>query len=211
MDVPVVVKRTERREGMVKELKAALESFRRATHGKVRTNNMLEAGGSKARAQECKLRAATKRETNAVMERPARGTIETVSTGRGDAMAVITDPEAVAAECCEFGKRRMGSMQPKWFRRYDVAAEHEVWFSDGAIARSGRVTAIDDDGRYTVVDEEGGKHEQLKREQICHQWQLEETDDTDGPDAAGMATCRDGRRAAETVERLAVSGGGAEA
>ena len=37
-------------------------------------------------------------------------------------MEVITDPEAVAAGCCEFGKRRMGSMQPKWFRRYDVAA-----------------------------------------------------------------------------------------
>ena len=117
-------------------------------------------------------------------------------------MEVITDPAAVAAECCEFGKRRMGSMQPKWFRWYDAAAEHEVWFSVGAIARSGRVTAIDDDGRYTVVDEEGGKHEQLKREPICHQWQLEEGDDTDGPDAAGMATCRDGRRAAEKVERM---------
>ena len=120
-------------------------------------------------------------------------------------MEAITDPVAVAAECCEFGKRRMGSMQPKTFRRYDVAAEHEVWFSDGMTARSGRVTAIDGDGRYTVVDEEGGKHEQLKREQICHQWQLEEMDDTDGPDAAGMTTCRDGRRAAEIVLRLAVT------
>ena len=78
-DVPVMVERTERREGAVKELKAALESFlRRATHGKVRTNNMLKAGGSKARAQE---RKVTKREVNAVMERPARGTIETVPTG----------------------------------------------------------------------------------------------------------------------------------
>ena len=56
-----------------------------------------------------------------------------------------------------------------------------------------------------MVDEEGGKHEQLKREQICHQWQLEETDDTDGPDAAGMATCSDGRRAAEKVERVAAT------
>ena len=166
---------------------------------------MLKAGGSKARAQERKLRAATKREINAVMERPARGTTETVPTGRGDDMDVITDPAAVAAECCEFGKRRTGSMQPKWLRRYGVAAEHEVWFSDGAIARSGRVTAIDDDHRYTLVDEEGGKHEQLKREQICHQWQLEETDDTDSPDAAGMATCSDGRRAAEKVERVAAT------
>ena len=150
-DVPVVIERAERREGMVKELKAALASFRMATHGKVRTNNTLKAGGSKARAQEHKLRAATKREINAVMERPARGTIGTVSTGRGDDMEVITDPVAVAAECCEFGKRCMGSMQPKWFRRYDVATEHEVWFSDGVTAQPGRVTAIDDDGRYTAV------------------------------------------------------------
>ena len=95
---------------------------------------MLKAGGPKARAQERKLRAATKREINAVMERPARGTIETVSTGRGDDMEVITDPVAVAADCCEFGKRRMGSMQPKWFRRYNVATEHEVWFSDRTTA-----------------------------------------------------------------------------
>ena len=78
VDVPEVIERTERREGAVKELKEALESFRRATHGKVRTNNMLKAGGSKARAQE---RKATKREVNAVMERPARGTIGTVPTG----------------------------------------------------------------------------------------------------------------------------------
>ena len=58
------------------------------------------------------------------------------------------------------------------------------------------------------MDEEGDGHEQLKREHICHQWQqLEEMDDIidDGPDAAGMATCCHGRRAAETVERLAVT------
>ena len=69
-----------------------------------------------------------------------------------------------------------------------MATEHEVWFSDGTTARPGRVTAIDDDGRCTVVDEEGNKYEQLiKREQICHQWQLEgEMDDIDGSDAAGI-------------------------
>ena len=61
----------------------------------------------------------------------------------------------------------MGSMQPKWFRRYDVAAEHEVWFSDGTTARPGRVKAIDDDGRYTVVDEAGDRHEQLKRDRFA--------------------------------------------
>ena len=99
VDVPVVVERADRRERSVKEVKAALASFRMATHGKVWTENMLKAGGAKARAQERKLRAATKREINEVMERPARGTIETVSTGRGDDMEVITDPTAVAAEC----------------------------------------------------------------------------------------------------------------
>ena len=81
VDVPVVIERTERREGAMKEPKAAFESFRRATHGKVRTNNRLKAGGSKARAQERKPRAATKREINAATERPARGTIGTVPTG----------------------------------------------------------------------------------------------------------------------------------
>ena len=121
VDVPVVIERTGRRESMVKELKTALESFRRATHGKARTNNMLKVGGSKARAQERKLRAATKRGINAVMERPARGTIETVSTGRDDGMEVITDPAAVAAACCEFGKTHGIDAAQKWFRRYDVA------------------------------------------------------------------------------------------
>ena len=53
------------------------------------------------------------------------------------------------------------------FRRYGVATEHEVWLSDGTTARPGRVTAIDDDGRCAVVDEEGDKHKQLKREHIC--------------------------------------------
>ena len=76
-------------------------------------------------------------------------------------MEVITDPVAVATDCFEFGESRMGPMQTKWFRRYDVAAEHEVWFSDGMAARPGRVTAIDDDGRYTVVDEAGERREQL--------------------------------------------------
>ena len=72
-------------------------------------------------------------------------------------------------------------------------------------ARPGRVTAIDDDGRYTVVDEAGDRHEQLKREQICHQWQLEEVSSDDGPDAAGTETYRDGRQVAATIERLAAT------
>ena len=61
VDVPVAIERAERREGAVKELKAALESLRMATHGKVRTSNMLKAGGTKARAQERKLLTPTPR------------------------------------------------------------------------------------------------------------------------------------------------------
>ena len=61
VDVPVVIERAERREGSVKELKGALASFRMATQGKVRTENMLKAGGAKTSAQEHKLRAATTR------------------------------------------------------------------------------------------------------------------------------------------------------
>ena len=34
---------------------------------------------------------------------------------------------------------------------------------------------------------------------------MEEADSTDGPDAAGTKTCRDGRRMAETVERMAAT------
>ena len=52
VDVPVVIERAGRRESSVEELKAALASFRMATHGKVRTENMLKAGGAKARAQK---------------------------------------------------------------------------------------------------------------------------------------------------------------
>ena len=52
------------------------------------------------------------------------------------------------------------------------------------------------------MDDAGDQLDQLKREQICHQWQLEETDGIDSPGAASTATCRGGRRAAETVDRL---------
>ena len=70
-----------------------------------------------AKAKTMRLRAATKREIGVVMDRPVRQVLSTVRTGSGATRRVITDPEAVAAECCEWSARRMGLMQPKWFRR----------------------------------------------------------------------------------------------
>ena len=88
--------------------------------------SLLKAGGDSARAQDRKLRAAIKREIDQVMNRPSRGTIETVSVGQGEDLDVMTDSVDVSRECCSFGTKRMGSMQPKWFRRLDVAAGHRA-------------------------------------------------------------------------------------
>ena len=77
---------------------------------------MLKSTVTTARAQESKLRAAAKRDINAVMERFPRGAIESVTVGTGDGVDVLTDPVDVAVECCEFSARRMSSMQPKWVR-----------------------------------------------------------------------------------------------
>ena len=159
VDVPVVIERADRRESSVigegTEGSAGKFQDGDARQGSDRKHDEGWRGeGEGSGTQTTSGDKERDQRSNAVMERPARGTIETVPTGRGDDMEVITDPAAVAVECCGFGKRRMGSMQPKLFRRYDVAAEHEVWFSDGTTARSGRVAAIDDDGRRTVVDEE---------------------------------------------------------
>ena len=71
------------RENVVRELRKFLKATRRSTQGKQRTENLLQSGGKSAAAQERKLRAATKREINAVMERPPRTTIDSLATGRG--------------------------------------------------------------------------------------------------------------------------------
>ena len=83
-------------------------------HGRQRVNNILKARVTTARAQEPNLRAAAKRDINAVMERSPRGAIESVTIGTGDDADVLTDPVDVAVECCEFSARRMSTMQPKW-------------------------------------------------------------------------------------------------
>ena len=139
------------RENVVRELRKFLKATRRSTQGKQRTENLLQSGGKSAAAQERKLRAATKREINAVMERPPRTTIDSLATGRGDDVEVLTDPVEVARECCEFGTRRMGSMQPKWFRQLDVAEGHRIWAVVHGEVLNATVAAIDDGGHCSLT------------------------------------------------------------
>ena len=49
----------------------------------------------------------------------------------------------------------MSIMQPKWFRRLDLAVGHVVWAVDNDVVRGGKVLMIDNDDRYNVVTDEG--------------------------------------------------------
>ena len=96
-------------------------------------------------------------------------------TGKGDDVEIVTDPVKVSRECCGFGTRRMGLMQPKWFKRYDVAEGHKVWAIVGGVAAMGVIKKIDDDGRYTVtLGAAGATAESLCREHMCRDWQVAE-------------------------------------
>ena len=127
-----------------------------------------------ARVQESKLRAAAMRDINAVMERPPRGAIESVTVGTGDGVSVLTDPVDVAVECCEFSARRMSSMQPKWFRKYDVMEGYTVWVALGNRTRRGLVKKIDNDG-HCALQYDGDEHTTsgVRRGAMCLEWQLE--------------------------------------
>ena len=83
-----------------------------------------------------------------------------------------TDVE-VARECCEWSDRRMSLMQPKWFRRLDVAVGHAVWVADGVQVPGGFVRAIDNDGHYTAQsDAAGAALRDVRRENLCLKWQV---------------------------------------
>ena len=127
-------------------LRDSLRVARLEIHGRQRVNNMLKSTITTARAQESKLRAAAKRDINAVVERSPRGAVESVTVGSGDDASVPTDPADVAVECCEFSARRMGSMQPKWFRKYGAMEGRTVWVALGNRTRRGLVKKIDNDG-----------------------------------------------------------------
>ena len=129
--VATIVEDNDLRELTVKTLRESLRVVRLEVHVRQRANNTLKAGVTTARAQERKLRAAAKRDIDAVMERSPRGAIKSVTVGSGDGSGVLTDPVDVAVECCEFSARRMSTMQPKWFRKYGVMEGHTVWVATG--------------------------------------------------------------------------------
>ena len=118
---------------VVAEAKAALKRERKLLHGRKRKQYILQGGGASAQSQERKQRAATKREINAIMERPVAGAIASVTTGKGEAAEVLTGAKEVAIECCAWSERRMSTMQPKWFRRLDLAVGHVVWAADNEV------------------------------------------------------------------------------
>ena len=87
-----------RNEAVVAKLLEERDSFRRLLQGRNRVRYMLERGNKTAKAQTRRLRAATKREIDVVMDRPVRQVLSTIQTVSGATRRVITDPEAVTAE-----------------------------------------------------------------------------------------------------------------
>ena len=172
--VATIAEDDDLRELSVKGLRESLRVARLEVHGRRRVTNLLKSTAATARAQENKLRAAAKRDINAVMERSPRGAIESVTVGSGDGASILTDPVDVAKECCEFSARRMSGMQPKWFRKYDAMQGHTVWVASGNRTRRGLVKNIDNDGHYTL-QYDGDEHETcgVRRDAMCLEWQLE--------------------------------------
>ena len=140
--------------------------------GKLRTRYILGACGESAKSQRCKQRAVTKRDANAVMERVVRGAIATMAVGTGDATETLTSPGEVARECSEWSDRRMILMQAKWFQRLNVTEGHAVWTVGNTDVVGGAVTAIDDDGHYTVAVDGGGTMPSVYRQNVCLKWQV---------------------------------------
>ena len=135
-----------RKEAVVAKLLEERDTFRLLLQDRNRVRHMLERGNNTAKAQTRRLRAATKREIGIVMDRPVRQVLSTVQAGSCATRRVITDPEAVAAECCEWSARRMDLMQPKWFRRHGLEVGHEVWHAHDSGVRAAVVLAIGNDG-----------------------------------------------------------------
>ena len=101
------------------------------------------------------------------MERPCRTTLSAVTVGTRQGVEVLTEPTQVAQEYCDYGTRRFGSMQTKWFRPHDVAEGHEVYIVDGDSVDKGTVTSIDNDGHYVVRLDAGGSTT-CARSDVCY-------------------------------------------
>ena len=67
-----------RKEEVVTKLPEERDSFRRLLQGRNRVRGMLERGNKTAKAQTRRLRAATKRETGVVMDRPVQQALSAV-------------------------------------------------------------------------------------------------------------------------------------
>ena len=96
-----------------------------------------------------------------------------MTVGTVDDADVLTDPADVAVQCCEFSARRMSTMQPKWFRKYDATEGHTARVATGNRTRRGLVRKIDNDGHYTL-QYDGDEHTTggVRREAMCLEWQL---------------------------------------
>ena len=128
---------------------------------------VAELGTSSSKSLTQRKRAATKREVNAIMERSYRTTLSAVTVRTRQGVEILTEPTQVAQECCDYGTRRFGSMEPKWFRPHDVAEVHEVYAADGDVVAKGMVTSIDNDGHYVVrLDADGSVT--CARRDVCH-------------------------------------------
>ena len=87
--------------------------LRKNLQGKRRVQMVNDSGTTSTKPLRQRKRAATKREVDAIMERPCRSTLSAVTVGTGEEVDVLTEPTEVAQECCDYGKRRFGSMEPK--------------------------------------------------------------------------------------------------
>ena len=63
-------------------------------------------------------------------------------------------------------------MQPKWFRRLDVAVGHAVWVAGGVQVSGGFVRAVDNDGHYTIQSDAGAMLCGVRRGSLCLKWQV---------------------------------------
>ena len=111
--------------------------LRKNLQGKRRVQMVNDSGTASTKSLRQRKRAATKREVDAIMERPCRSTLSAVTVGTGDGVDVLTEPTEVAQECCDYGTRRFGSMEPKWFRPHDVAEGHDVYAVVGGESDAG--------------------------------------------------------------------------
>ena len=155
------------RSELLAHLIGVRRQLRKNLQGKRRLQMVDDSDTTSTKSLRQRKRAATKREVGAIVERPCRSTLSAVTVGSSQNVDVLTDPVQVAQECCDYGTRRLGSMEPKWCRPHDVAEGHEVFAAVRGKVLRGTVTGIDNDGHYVV----GTCEEEVivcTRSDICH-------------------------------------------